>query len=518
MKLIWQIVRKDLYKLRIPLALWFGLMALRIGLYVAFSGFFGPPNWTGLGLAGQLIADFWRYVIDPLVAYLFAGWIVFADPLVERDAFWITRPISGRRLLAAKLVTAGLVCGIAPMVVSLPWWLACGFGGREVLLAAAVQHGPLLGVALVGMTMAAVTDGFPRYVLWTIAGAAMVLVTQMTVAWASGARHASGPLVASRVAISLVLAAGVFGAVLLHQYGRLRLRRSVMLLVAGLVVAIVAGSLSRWDLSPLVAPAPVPAQPGDDKVQVRLAGPIRFEIVPPRRGAVRIPIQVDGLPDEALRWVVMRGEWSWDGRTEWATKGGEPMFPQPPEAIRRLKHLPGLDEPRQVRMPLSAVLADRMKRAPASFHGSVDIHVHRGVVKAEMALRNQTLHNEFGSFSTSAVREANGVLSLDFTKRQFALNTWRFSWWLGGVALVRRSDGAILMPISKAHGMAVVSLDSTRVVAQHLEFRSPSDSRWFDDAVLVMVEYDEERIIARTLNIDPFRLDEKATENGVASP
>jgi hypothetical protein len=512
MKLIWQIVRKDLYKLQIPLALWLGLLVLRVGFYVGISGFFGPPHWNALGLVWGFVEGPFCFLIHPLAVYLFAGWIVFADPLVERDAFWITRPISGRRLLAAKLAVAGLIAFVLPVVVSLPWWLTCGLGAKEIVLAAVLQHGPMLGVALLGMTMAAVTDGFPRYVLWTVAGGAVAAVVQMTVAWATGAQHVSFNANASRVAITLVLAAGVFGAVILHQYITRRLRRSVCLLIAGLVMAIVAGSLSRWDLSPLVEPAPVPAQPGDDKVQVRLAGPIRFEITPPRRGAVWIPIQIDGLPDEALRWVRMRGEWSWNGRMEWSTHGGERNFPQPPEAIRRLKHLPGLDEPRKVGMTMSAVLAERMKREPAAFHGSVDIHVHHGAVKAEMALRNQTLRNEFGSFSISNVREAKGVLSLEFTRRQFSLHPWRYRWWLGGVALVRRSDGAMVTSIPQATTGVIALLDSTLIVTNHLEFRSPSDSHWFDDADLVLVEYDEERIIQRTLDIDPFQLGEKTAE------
>jgi hypothetical protein len=513
MKLTWQIVRKDLYKLRIPLAIWLGFMMVQVGFNMAVSGFFGPPNWNGLALVAPGVEGCVRFLINPLAAYLFASWIVFADPLVERDAFWITRPISGWRLLAAKLTAAGLVFFVLPVVASLPWWLACGLGAKDILLGAILQHGPLLAVALVGMTMAAITDGFPRYVLWTIAGAAVAAVIQMTVAWASGARHVSFNLNASRAAFTLVLAAVVFGAVLLHQFVTRRLRRSICLLVAGLVVAIVTGSLSRWDLGPLVAPAPVQAQQGDEKISVRSAGPaVYFAVSPTRPARVMIPIRIDGLPDEVMRWVSARAEWSWNGRKEWSATGVTWSF-LPSEAIRRLKRLPLSEGPMQVAIPLSPVLAERMKREPPSFHSALDIRVHRGAIKIEMSPRNQTVRNELGSFSLSNVHEANGVLSADFTWRQFGpnlppfwFNPWRFSSWLGGVAMVRRSDGAMVIPISKSTFNVNAFLDSALVVAYHWEFHSPADSHWFDDADLVLVGYDEGRVIKRTLDIDPFQL------------
>ena len=132
MSLVWHIARKDLFRLRVILLLWaavitgrmaFALIQSRVDTAAAIG--FIVPAWIfgslflpllGVGLVMGALAD---------------------DAVCDSDAFWITRPISGGQLLAAKLVVLALL-SLVPAVLIAPWWLAQGYDAG--LLAAAFVH------------------------------------------------------------------------------------------------------------------------------------------------------------------------------------------------------------------------------------------------------------------------------------------------------------------------------------------------------------------------------------------
>lgn len=509
MKLIWQIVRKDIRRLRVPLGLWLLWMVLRMFFFAAISGLFGPARWYWMDLIQQPLVVMLRATIDPLVAYLVVGSMVFADSLVERDAFWITRPISGGQLLLAKLFGVGLTCVLLPVLSSLPWWLACGLGLREIGIAAGLQALPFLVGAVAGLTVASITDGFPRYLLWTLAGLGAIAVNQMAVAFLIAATSDNPSLGATwfgMATLGVILAALV---VIVHQYVTRRMRRSIVLLVVGMVLASVAGRMIPWDLGWLVRQQwGDNTQPGDDRIQIRTTGSAYFQ-ADPKFPRVWIPLSVEGLPDDAVPVVDLHGEWDWNGAANWKSAGGLwQNLPKPEEMVRRTMHLPIADPaaPINVGLPLSPVLAERMEREPSSFHGLATLTINHGIIKAEMPLRDRTVRNAYGSYSIRDVQQSGNHLQLTFTGRTLAFDREVAHPVSRDIlALVRRSDGQVLLAGINS-GASYALVDSVVVLSHFLEFKSPSDARWFDDAVLVLIEFGQGHDIKRTLIIDRFQL------------
>jgi len=164
MNLTWHIVKKDLRRLRWPLAGWGTLLLLRIGLGVRLKYGAAPDpvlverlqNFNNLFLTFQLV-----------VAYVLVSVLIHEEPLLGAGAFWRVRPISGGRLLRAKLL--GLVAfGLVPEVVSLPWWLTNGLSLRDLAWASLETVGLHAVVILAALLVAVLTDGLPRFLAWTL--------------------------------------------------------------------------------------------------------------------------------------------------------------------------------------------------------------------------------------------------------------------------------------------------------------------------------------------------------------
>jgi hypothetical protein len=106
MKLMLHIVRKDLRRLRWYLAAWLAVVAARyaIGYAVIWGSVISGDTFRWLEVvvgamgAGEVIAMFF------VTALLVQG-----DALVGSRQFWLTRPISGWRLLGAKILGAVLL-------------------------------------------------------------------------------------------------------------------------------------------------------------------------------------------------------------------------------------------------------------------------------------------------------------------------------------------------------------------------------------------------------------------------
>ncbi|MBS0657268.1 MAG: hypothetical protein JSR82_03350 [Verrucomicrobia bacterium] len=142
MKLIWQIVAKDLRSQRSLIWLWVALLASKYVLGCALISRVGTASVLRSGTIAELASSLQDL---EFVGAVLAFALVLEDPLVGERVFWRTRPIAGWRLLAAKALGLGLVFLGLPVLVALPWWLICGYGGREVAVASAetmASHAP----------------------------------------------------------------------------------------------------------------------------------------------------------------------------------------------------------------------------------------------------------------------------------------------------------------------------------------------------------------------------------------
>jgi hypothetical protein len=105
MNLTWHIIKKDLRALRWPLLLWTLLIVMKLGagaLLLTADGTEGDSWILSLDAAAKILAAL------EVLSFILVAALVQEDPLVGTTAFWVTRPISGGRLLRAKLLT--IVC------------------------------------------------------------------------------------------------------------------------------------------------------------------------------------------------------------------------------------------------------------------------------------------------------------------------------------------------------------------------------------------------------------------------
>src|SRR3954464_494895 len=124
MNLPLHLVAKDVRHLRRALVLWIALLIGQVWeSYWIVSAGEGNFDWfQHMGFQHNLLLG-----LGWLVTYLLIGMMVLEDPVAGEKMFWVTRPISGGRLLIAKVIAALLLFGILPLIVWTPWWMICDF-------------------------------------------------------------------------------------------------------------------------------------------------------------------------------------------------------------------------------------------------------------------------------------------------------------------------------------------------------------------------------------------------------
>ncbi len=184
MKLIWHIVKKDLRRMWLPVALWAFLVAAQIG--VGFSLLFGQGSADGLWFERMMTYDYVLVGLDLVFAYVLVSALVHDDSLVGVNVFWRTRPISGSRLLGAKLLGAAVMFCVLPVAIWVPWWLTCHYGWREMAAAVPEILGTHAVAIMAALLVAVLTDSLGRFLGWSIILA--VTIATLIVALASSAR------------------------------------------------------------------------------------------------------------------------------------------------------------------------------------------------------------------------------------------------------------------------------------------------------------------------------------------
>ncbi|MES2696292.1 MAG: hypothetical protein V4773_22665 [Verrucomicrobiota bacterium] len=213
MKLILHIVRKDLRRLRGWIAAWLALLILPIGLGVTITRVTGASDeWGKIEmLHGGLI------ILQVAVAYLMVLLLVLDDPVAGTRQFWTTRPIGGRRLLAAKALGAAAILWGGMMLVGIPWWWWCGWGVTEMARAALDYALLAVAVATPAVAMGAIVDSLPRALLWTPVLLVVLFIWGIPVVASS--RGGDGPaLFLFRTAIAITGTWGVVWLVLARLY------------------------------------------------------------------------------------------------------------------------------------------------------------------------------------------------------------------------------------------------------------------------------------------------------------
>lgn len=314
MRLTWHIIKKDLRQDKWALGFWLLLFPLHLAVGFAFRNTDGTDlEWIDQLRLGNILLTIFEFAIG----YLLALRWVQADDLSGTRMFWVTRPISGGRLLAAKATGLFLVFGLLPLLLWLPWWISCGLGLREIVWLAVETFGWQLLLIAPALLIGSLTGDFGRAIMWSL-----ILVTAV-MAWSTigqstltsgNFRHFSrgfAGLWFSRLWVAgAVLVAG-FLAIAAGQFlTRDSLRSMVRVAVLGLVIVLV-GRVWVIDISDEIAgwgqpPAPELVSGLGDNISLapkkaRVSAYTYKERTPAGVETVHsliVSIDVNGLPDE----------------------------------------------------------------------------------------------------------------------------------------------------------------------------------------------------------------------------
>jgi hypothetical protein len=166
--IIWKDVRQDWW----ALLCWLTLFLAQVALGFAFLRNAGSDL---VQIDELLIAQRVLTVMQPIIGYLLALRWVQADELSGTRMFWLTRPISGPRLFAAKTIGLTLVFCALPLVLWVPWWLECGLGSREISWLAVETFGTQISLIAPALLIGSLTADFGRAIMWSLVlGIAMV--------------------------------------------------------------------------------------------------------------------------------------------------------------------------------------------------------------------------------------------------------------------------------------------------------------------------------------------------------
>lgn len=239
MRLVWHIIWKDVRRLRWQLALWGVVILAQYAVWHAER-----PNDNAGGAKGVTTAVLALWALHLVLGWLLVPQVLADDPLLEERAAWRTRPISGGRLLTAKLGGIFAMVCLWPSLLTVPWWIEFGFGPGEMLRAVAVNMAGMALLAGLALMVAVLTEGLARFIAWSLVFvvAAMlgglVLAVRMPVA---AERDLSAAVVLTRASLAGWLTVATAGVVVSLQFltRRTKLARGLAVGMAFVVSTIV---------------------------------------------------------------------------------------------------------------------------------------------------------------------------------------------------------------------------------------------------------------------------------------
>lgn len=522
---IWHLVKKDLRRLGIPVAVLSLLTIGKIIFYAAIAGLFRPPDLEWLQRLQSGPELLLRALAEPLITYFLVGWLVFEDSPVEKDAHWLTRPISGLKLFAAKLAGAGLMFVLLPLVLNIPWWMACGLSGNEIAISAVELVVINSSVVAVGLMCASLTDGFPRFILWSLVALGSFAMVQMILVFLGN----PGPgLFLSRLTVWIVSGSLFALAIAGYQFATRRHRRSLALAVAGIILAGGLGSAWRWNLTNLGRPR-LETYDGD-------AQGMRFEIVGPahyhhvgEKSFVQLALRIADLPPSALvTQIRATGEWSIQEAKVWTSrvKTTDPAMAK--EAICRVLGFKASAQTGNqivLSLPFSPQIERRTKHEQTAFHASVDLDLFRGRIMGEFPVREEAAPGGRRAFTISNItnsqlkknrleiaaapqsapmQNAVGIVLTERSADGLMVNAMARpspTYY----ALVNRGTGDVFLSDPARTGpMAITTINQTRVTCRQLTFLVEAASVRREELVLVVIRFGDGGLIERYLDLDPM--------------
>lgn len=518
MSIVWHLIQKDLRRLRWPLALFTLLLVGEILFYASIAGLWQAPNlpWLNRLFSGPELLL--RVLFQPLITYLLVGWLIYQDSPVEQDAQWITRPISGGQQFAAKVGGAFLMFILWPLVLNIFWWLACGCGAHEIVVSARELCMVYFQLVSLALACAALTDGFPRFLLWSFVGVVVYTVIQILFLIGDGVTNG---LAGSRFLVGGLTSALAALAIATHQFATRRHGRSLVLVGGGIVLVAVVCALWPWDFLGLGS-ALTTERPDTASMQVKLTpGPLHLKKLKMNYNAL-LPLKIEGLPDNALPGHLnLTGDWSFAGQPVWTSQNGRSDPAQVHDAIQRVLGLEGPPKAGDLVMwlPFPLPLAQRAAHEPIALHAAIKLPLTRLRLVAEVPLRDAAAPGEVRACTISELyygpKKGTGdlevgkpnIVSLIATERSAgglrANSTWRPR---QQYVLVNRRTGEFWMRANALSGpVGVVQLNQVMVSAMQTVFVTGPVR--LEDLTLAILRVDEGEVVRREWDVNPVTFD-----------
>jgi hypothetical protein len=331
MNLIWHLAKKDFHRAWIPTAL--------------FAAFVIAKLWLAALVLGDLDLDRYydlRFYLNFLefgggvMGYVLIAAVVQEDPVVGSKAFWMTKPLSGPRLLGVKLVVLAVTLVLLPLLIVVPWWIICGFPLADLPAAIPRNVLPQLLLLLVGLPFAALTRNLTHYLTSSLVVllSSVLLIKNFVKPFASadtlGLTLPAGAADTRGTIVTAILLCTAF-AVVLYQYRTRATPRSLAILGVGAGLAMLTFAAWRWDWSPLWKTSSPPSSlVADLKLEFRSVQIVTLPSPPVPHLSLRA--ELSGVPaGHVLGGVFTRQEWrSPDGtKMVFGTKGSSFVEPGP---------------------------------------------------------------------------------------------------------------------------------------------------------------------------------------------
>jgi hypothetical protein len=260
------IALKDLYRLRWALLLWIVAIASELEL-ASIQATLDVEGHVPFYMAAWTLGN----MFIPLIGYGLIMGLQDDDPVTEGDAFWMTRPITGGRLLSAKALVLGLLCFV-PVLVCAPFWISHNFGLALLGRSSAEVLWRQMLISLLAVPLAVVSSSGAKFVTNTLIGAVTLLGMALLHRLLGGSSPSEipGSAVVHRGWLILAVWLIASATTALNQYYRRRTRFSATILVAAVITCFALSS--GWYVSgpfPTESEAPREAPPDMTEVIVR---------------------------------------------------------------------------------------------------------------------------------------------------------------------------------------------------------------------------------------------------------
>lgn len=306
MNLTWHVVRKDIRRLRAPLALWLAMLLLKL---VLLYSFFGPAAALQSTFESRQILLGSLCLLESTVSYFLVALLVLEDAPVGASVAWATRPISGARLLAAKAIGAALLFWILPALFALPWWWYTGLEAPDLTRAGWWIILLQAFIVVPAFAIAALTGKMGRFLLWTVAVALAIPLLFIIV---NARREQTIDLALEGWRTDLVIAAVLLPALAagVMQYLGRRPAQSAAVVTLGLLVAIVIGLYLPGGPGLRERLSPLPLMPGSEKTKPELSQAVLVQTN--ARNSLQLTFRLRDVPaDIAFTGGRLSAEFRW---------------------------------------------------------------------------------------------------------------------------------------------------------------------------------------------------------------